>query len=1759
MEAITQIFLVMMVWAVAAAWIFALVNMAITGDVHPGEALAGSLIALLLAFASARQAFPHAVWVSLLRCVAGSLLIGQFLAPQRIAKFWWIGPFTNEDNVGRGRVFKPEEEYLRNGFDKDAQYDGKNGRVKWTAPDQPTVDGNMPNITMYAFVRLDWPKAEEASFRVFADDGIVLWVNRKEVFRRNEYGESDVPVALQQGTNELFLKVVNDGGPWGLWVDTMKVSPIRCRYKSLATLLVEGKPEENERQRVLSELVRTAADLGDREAFKHWAIAGARVLSGKKRDEFLRDALRRIEEKNYGDLVPTLAKEMTAQDMEEDTWLLWARAMQLAGNFDKAMDIYRQVLDKAEFSVKGRFAAGLELARLLASLGDQRGATETIQKLLEQFPDKKEDKEFAKTRGTIESLREANIVMDLDDEYERAAERVDRLLQSQKEREAFRGLQRSLLSIGGRAVRTDDPQLHVGAARRFRELVEKHRTAYVAFLQAEQDELWKRWQRLRHPALATEALRQEMDAAAEVKRWMELAAWEFERGNVERAQAFHERARNAAPGLAETPSAKDLALALGRACAGARAPEPLKVKDLRSWTFEFAPSFFLTQTRDRQDLDAPEALYRCTERDGVFYFANEECLWAVTEGKPLWKYESGGLACSEVMNENDVLLAAPAAPIIEDTRVYARMLVPESGGTDARFAIVCLDRLSGREVWRTNGEAFARTHVTSPPCVEGGRVLVTALTRAAQGGDRSELYLFILDSESGAPLERMFLCANPDSLDGIRTATSIGAPARDARHLYYDTGMGVLVCMDRATLQLRWLRNYPRLRPGDGLFRSRLLNRVNSSPAADQGIVTFAPADSAFVFFLEAETGREVARMSSLVFRSLLGARGETAYFLGDAVTAVDVKTGKSRWQLTAEPDKLVSAWLGQKEALVQCGLRTRCLDLEKGQWTGDADLPAGLTLLDASARHVAALRSGQYVLFDRRPERELPSSWRLAGAGDFRPTLLDGSALPVRQTGTIPYPGARIAGFWYGGREPGENEKPEGLFFQAQGWYGLYRQDRHQEVWRRVNSGGRIFPQGDRVVQIEGNKRKLEVVDAATGRTLFTWTPQRRVRDPQIECPLVRDDRILFYFANHDWQTKREMNLYVYNLKDQTQVKVLPYGETPPAPRIALWDDTFYALGFWHPWESDKKPLLVTRPLVDEKPQSSGFWGRSWLSAEWDARKRELLIASPEGCRIGVGKPPFGENDVRCVRVEQKHTWNEARFHYSKGCYVNEKYLVSPWFVSPRVVLDRVTLQPVKLPDAADLKDLQPMPAGRDQLLFCGSTAGNTKPKDPKLGVMREVPYRVLYLFKDGQARPIGEIKPYFHKDLVDENENRWLRDQLRFVHIKPAGNLAWVFVTAENYNEHWNHTVWQPAVGYRVNLAQETTEGPFYLPMACTADIEVCGDELAFASPGGLVFFAPEKGPLAKEETLGVTARFRTGEFFLLDGFLNEWKADEFAEIRPGLRMAASFDGEKIRLAAVLGGVAQGRFTGENLRLVASFLSNGFYRGMPLPWMRNDVRLGETTAGGDGMRYTVAANGDLRFEAEMPMRSLYHNQKNPDGNFDLVQPHSFRMRLDLLDPGVPGGVLATLGGTSPDLRPYEMFWFRFEPANLDEMMKTAFDGGQWVAGYREARWFLGAGTYFMLRPKDKKLSWTLQRSIPRNAVLDFGTLRSIHDANFKIRIFANGTQIAWKDVAKGMAPEAYKASLAEYGGQGVLLRVDFETKGDWPPVILQQIRISK
>ena len=71
---------VMLVWLLAAAWIFLLVNWAITGDVSAIEAALGSVVALLLAIASAQRAFPYVMPFSLVTLGGGAVALPMLRA-----------------------------------------------------------------------------------------------------------------------------------------------------------------------------------------------------------------------------------------------------------------------------------------------------------------------------------------------------------------------------------------------------------------------------------------------------------------------------------------------------------------------------------------------------------------------------------------------------------------------------------------------------------------------------------------------------------------------------------------------------------------------------------------------------------------------------------------------------------------------------------------------------------------------------------------------------------------------------------------------------------------------------------------------------------------------------------------------------------------------------------------------------------------------------------------------------------------------------------------------------------------------------------------------------------------------------------------------------------------------------------------------------------------------------------------------------------------------------------------------------------------------------------------------------------------------------------------------------------------------------------------------------------------------------------------------------------------------------------------------
>ena len=156
-----------------------------------------------------------------------------------------IGPFDNTGNAGFVKAYPPEQQ-----IDLTAEYDGKNGRVRWvgyeTRHDYGQVDFNKPfeplkEVTGYAVAEFWSEKARPAEIRLGCENGWKVWVNGKFLFGRDEYhtgAEIDqfrLPVELQAGRNVILVKCTqnDEKEDWtkdwgfGLRVTDAQGTPIR--------------------------------------------------------------------------------------------------------------------------------------------------------------------------------------------------------------------------------------------------------------------------------------------------------------------------------------------------------------------------------------------------------------------------------------------------------------------------------------------------------------------------------------------------------------------------------------------------------------------------------------------------------------------------------------------------------------------------------------------------------------------------------------------------------------------------------------------------------------------------------------------------------------------------------------------------------------------------------------------------------------------------------------------------------------------------------------------------------------------------------------------------------------------------------------------------------------------------------------------------------------------------------------------------------------------------------------------------------------------------------------------------------------------------------------------------------------------------------------------------------------------------------------------------------------------------------------------
>ena len=137
---------------------------------------------------------------------------------------WYLsGPYTAYDGkAAYETAFEPEQ-----GIDLEAAYE--DGRLKWTQVLPGYADGQVHNLfgevaATYLYRVIESPTRRNVTLSLASNDAIKVWLNGQVVHDNNVErtlgNERDrVEVELQEGKNELLMKVVNYGNAYAFFFD----------------------------------------------------------------------------------------------------------------------------------------------------------------------------------------------------------------------------------------------------------------------------------------------------------------------------------------------------------------------------------------------------------------------------------------------------------------------------------------------------------------------------------------------------------------------------------------------------------------------------------------------------------------------------------------------------------------------------------------------------------------------------------------------------------------------------------------------------------------------------------------------------------------------------------------------------------------------------------------------------------------------------------------------------------------------------------------------------------------------------------------------------------------------------------------------------------------------------------------------------------------------------------------------------------------------------------------------------------------------------------------------------------------------------------------------------------------------------------------------------------------------------------------------------------------------------------------------------
>ncbi len=173
--------------------------------------------------------------------------------PAKVEDWHLAGPFEAESGkVAFETAYPPET-----AVDLTAKYNDDKiawaSRPKFNDGKSHRLDGT--NCATYLYRTIDAPSPRRATFRLGSDDGIKMWVNGQEVLAHDVQrtvapDQERVTVDLQQGKNEILLKVVNYGSRHEFYFDktiensnseVLQITPILAKS-------VENRSDDEKKQ-----------------------------------------------------------------------------------------------------------------------------------------------------------------------------------------------------------------------------------------------------------------------------------------------------------------------------------------------------------------------------------------------------------------------------------------------------------------------------------------------------------------------------------------------------------------------------------------------------------------------------------------------------------------------------------------------------------------------------------------------------------------------------------------------------------------------------------------------------------------------------------------------------------------------------------------------------------------------------------------------------------------------------------------------------------------------------------------------------------------------------------------------------------------------------------------------------------------------------------------------------------------------------------------------------------------------------------------------------------------------------------------------------------------------------------------------------------------------------------------------------------------------------------------------------------------------